>query len=52
LKRAACTHERGMMAAFPRLRRRGPIEAWKARVQSSIALRFPRLRRRGPIEAA
>ncbi len=38
--------------AFPRLKRRGPIEALKTLEAIQFALGFPRLKRRGPIEAS
>ena len=37
---------------FPRLQKRGPIEAKHSQFTSSIAEVFPRLQKRGPIEAA
>jgi len=39
------------LKAFPRLKRRGPIEAVVYISNTSAAVLFPRLKRRGPIEA-
>ena len=36
---------------FPRLKRRGPIEACLLFIRMGIVCLFPRLKRRGPIEA-
>src|SRR5690606_11485609 len=41
----------GSEAGFPRLLRRGPIEAGCARSACELGAVFPRLLRRGPIEA-
>ena len=36
---------------FPRLQKRGPIEAWQLAARRRRIWRFPRLQKRGPIEA-
>jgi len=36
---------------FPRLKKRGPIEASQKKSASFLAILFPRLKKRGPIEA-
>jgi len=40
-----------VLPSFPRLKRRGPIEATFIEEQKSFFGAFPRLKRRGPIEA-
>ena len=47
---ATCTR-RGRATEFPRLQKRGPIEARVKGVKSRIDPLFPRLQKRGPIEA-
>jgi len=37
--------------AFPRLKKRGPIEAATQSIPALVGVRFPRLKKRGPIEA-
>ena len=42
----------GALEMFPRLQKRGPIEAMFARyLANSARVKFPRLQKRGPIEA-
>ena len=41
----------GPLAVFPRLKRRGPIEAGDSEKEGIYQTIFPRLKRRGPIEA-
>ena len=36
---------------FPRLQKRGPIEAMKMTRDAAVNVTFPRLQKRGPIEA-
>ena len=42
----------GGIALFPRLQKRGPIEASPATWRGASSARFPRLQKRGPIEAS
>ena len=41
----------GASDGFPRLQKRGPIEALSPEIGSVTVLLFPRLQKRGPIEA-
>jgi len=43
--------EEGGLSKFPRLKRRGPIEARLFAKAKPLHCMFPRLKRRGPIEA-
>ena len=45
-------HAGKYLFGFPRLKRRGPIEASFYRLHLYKPLAFPRLKRRGPIEAS
>ena len=52
LKRASASRDvQGGSEKFPRLQKRGPIEASSPSRSASSATRFPRLQKRGPIEA-
>ena len=51
LKRFANLPLRAVSARFPRLQKRGPIEAQRERIDRSRSCWFPRLQKRGPIEA-
>ena len=52
LKRKAIAELKSQSPRFPRLQKRGPIEAlrWRPRLRVSESV-FPRLQKRGPIEA-
>ncbi len=51
MKRKILTRAGGVSIGFPRLLRRGPIEAVPVAQRLDRHTRFPRLLRRGPIEA-
>ena len=52
LKHVGVDQERPAVGQFPRLQKRGPIEASKRRRVALTHHLFPRLQKRGPIEAS
>ena len=51
LKPTRTGQTRRAIDTFPRLQKRGPIEAYRHAARGALRVAFPRLQKRGPIEA-